>query len=126
MRQLSLKKVKLADEQNFRKNLNMLGMTFNSFNSLFYMVIVTRINGTDEAGIFTLAFSVACLVFYIGTYAGRVYQVTDSNKIISTSDYVAHRLIAFAVLVIASITYSVIMGYSGQKLIVVLLLCLLK
>lgn len=128
MRQLSLKKVKLADEQNFRKNFiwNMLGMTFNSFNSLFYMVIVTRINGTDEAGIFTLAFSVACLVFYIGTYAGRVYQVTDSNKIISTSDYVAHRLIAFAVLVIASITYSVIMGYSGQKLIVVLLLCLLK
>lgn len=128
MKQLSLKKVKLTDEDNFRKNFiwNMLGMTFNSFNSLFYMVIVTRINGTNEAGIFTLAFSIACLVFYIGTYAGRVYQVTDGNKIISTSDYVAHRLIAFAFLVIASITYSVIMGYSGQKLIVVLLLCLLK
>lgn len=128
MSQLSYNKVEVNDEQNFKKNFiwNMLGMTFNSFNSLFYMIIITRINGTNDAGIFTLAFSIACLVFYIGTYAGRVYQVTDSSKKASTSDYVVHRLIAFAILIITSIVYSLIMGYSNQKLIIVLLLCLLK
>lgn len=128
MRQLPLDKVKTSDERNFKKNFvwNMIGMTFNSFNSLFYMVIVTRINGTNTAGIFTLAFSIACLVFYIGTYAGRIYQVTDSSKKVSTSDYVVQRLIAFVLLITASIIYSFAMRYSGQKLIIVLLLCLLK
>lgn len=128
MTQLSYNKVEINGEQNFKKNFiwNMFGMTFNSFNSLFYMIIITRINGTNDAGIFTLAFSIACLVFYIGTYAGRVYQVTDSSKIVSTSDYVVHRLIAFGILIITSFVYSLIMGYSNQKLIIVLLLCLLK
>lgn len=128
MSQLSYNKVEINGEQNFKKNFiwNMFGMTFNSFNSLFYMIIITRINGTNDAGIFTLAFSIACLVFYIGTYAGRVYQVTDSSKIVSTSDYVVHRLIAFGILIITSFVYSLIMGYSNQKLIIVLLLCLLK
>ena len=37
MSQLSYNKVEINDEQNFKKNFiwNMLGMTFNSFNSLF-------------------------------------------------------------------------------------------
>lgn len=128
MKQLSLKKLKLSDENNFRKNFiwNMLGMTFNSFNSLFYMVIVTRINGTNEAGIFTLAFSVACLVYYIGIYSGRVYQVTDQNGIISDKEYILQRVVCFVLLLLISAFYCIFNRYSGEKLVIFLLLCLMK
>ena len=128
MKQVSLKKVKLADEDNFRKNFiwNMLGMTFNSFNSLFYMVIVTRINGTNEAGIFTLAFSVACLVYYIGIYSGRVYQVTDQNGIISDKEYILQRVVCFVLLLLISVFYCIFNQYSGDELVIFLLLCLMK
>lgn len=33
----------------------MIGMTLNSFNSLFLMIIVTRLNSLNVSGIFTLA-----------------------------------------------------------------------
>ena len=54
---------------NFKKNViwNILGTGFNSFNSLFFLIIVTRINGTTNAGIFTIAFSTACILYIIGT-----------------------------------------------------------
>lgn len=41
------------------------------------MMVVTRINGLANSGVFTLAFSLACLLCLIGGYEGRVYQVTD-------------------------------------------------
>ena len=48
---------------NFKKNAiwNTIGITINSFNSLFFLIIINRINGVDIAGIFSFAFSVACL-----------------------------------------------------------------
>ena len=41
-----------------KKNViwNMIGTTFNAFNSLFFMMVVTRINGLANSGVFTLAF----------------------------------------------------------------------
>lgn len=119
---------KIEKSGNFRKNFiwNMIGVSLNSFNSLFYMVIITRVNGTDDAGIFTLAFSIACLVFYIGTYSGRVYQVTDSSKSIEDTDYIIQRSVCFLLLLVVSLIYSGINNYSSEKLIVVILLCLVK
>ena len=68
--------------KKFRKNTiwNMIGTGVNAFNSLFLMIIVTRINGVSLAGMFTFAFSTATLFNVIGVYAGRVYQVTDKDK----------------------------------------------
>ncbi len=34
----------------------MIGTTLNSFNSMFFMIIITRINGTEDAGLYTLVF----------------------------------------------------------------------
>ena len=69
----------MDEDKNFKSNFiwNILGTGLNAFNSLFFMICVTRINKTTNAGIFTLAFSTACILNVIGTYAGRVYQVTD-------------------------------------------------
>ena len=65
-----------------KKNVlwNMIGASSNAFTSLIFAIVVTRINGLEEAGIFTYAFATACLFYVIGIYAGRAFQVTDITE----------------------------------------------
>ena len=58
-------------KNNLKKNFiwNLIGSTINSFTSLIFLIIVTRINGIEAAGIFTFAFSTACLFYIIGIYS---------------------------------------------------------
>lgn len=116
------------DKNKFKKNFlwNVIGMTCNCFNSLFFMILITRINSMDDAGIFTLSFSIACLVYYIGTYAGRVYQVTNVNDSITDTDFIIHRAITCVMMVFISLMYCFISGYSLYKFTVVILLCIYK
>lgn len=113
-------------EKNLRKNFiwNIIGTGFNSINSLIFLIFVTRINGVDQAGIFTIAFSTACVLYVIGTYAGRVYQVTDVNKNITDKDYLINRLISFGLMLISIVIFCVIKKYDFYKsLIFALLVC---
>ena len=57
------------DKKNFIWNT--IGSTFNSFTSLLFMIVLTRINGTNQSGIFAFCFSLACLLQIIGKYSGR-------------------------------------------------------
>ena len=59
---------------------NTIGSGFNSFNSLFFMIIVTRINGIKDAGIFSLCFATASMLYIIAIYSGRTYQITETDK----------------------------------------------
>lgn len=113
--------------KNFNKNFiwNIIGTTFNSFNSLFFMVIVTRLNGTNDAGIFTLAFSTACILYIIGVYAGRIFQVTDKEEI-NDKEYISNRIITTILMVIISIGFVLIKGYDIYKASVFIIICVYK
>lgn len=115
-------------ENNIRKNfiLNTFGSTLYSITSLFFMIIVTRINGLDESGIFTFAFSAACLFWVIGVYSGRIYQVTERNKKITDSDYIYTKIITCIAMVLISILYLILKGYNAYKFTVILLLIIYK
>lgn len=104
---------------------NLLGVTINAFVSLFLMVIVTRINGVSDAGIFTFAFSVSCLLFTIGIYAGRTFQVTD-NKDYTSYDYLFHRGVCGGVMLLIAVIWIFISDCSREKGLVILLLSILK
>ena len=113
---------------NFKKNFiwNTIGTGFNSFNSLFLMIIVTRINGMDIAGIYTIAYSTACILYVIGTYAGRVYQVTENDKNLNNKDYILNRYISCAVMMIAAVLFVIIRGYDFYKSIIFIVLAFYK
>lgn len=112
----------------FRKNFiwNILGTGFNAFNSLFFMIAVTRINGVDNAGIFTIAFSTACIIYIVGVYAGRIYQVTEPDKSITDKEYIINRIITTVSMLILVVLFSVIRGYNIFKLTIFLLLTTYK
>ena len=118
----------MESKSNFRSNFiwNILGTGLNAFNSLFLLIAVTRINGINDAGIFSLAFSTACILYVIGTYAGRVFQVTDNDKSITNMDYVANRVITCVLMIICAFAFVLIKQYDFYKASIFILLALFK
>ena len=116
------------EKKNFKKNFiwNILGTGLNAFNSLFYMIVVTRINGLDDAGVFTIAFATACIIYFLGVYAGRIYQVTENDKSINDKEYIFNRLITTILMIIIVIIFVLLKRYNIFKCIVFILLTLYK
>lgn len=117
-----------SKKNNMKKDFfwNSIGTAINAFNSLFFMIIVTRINGVDDAGVFTFGFSLACLLYVIGIYSGRIYQVTENNKKITDSDYFYLKIISCILMLIVGIIYSIINKYNLYKFIIILFLTIFK
>lgn len=115
-------------KNNIKKNFiyNTVGSVLYSMTSLFFMIIVTRVNGLDESGIFTFAFSAACLFWVIGVYSGRVYQVTERDKNITDSDYIYTKIITCMVMLIIGFIYLIFKHYDMYKFTVMLLLIIYK
>lgn len=115
-------------KNNLRKNIiwNMIGTTFSAFNSLFFMIIVTRINGVDKAGIFTFAFSLACLFYIIGIYNGRTFQITDKDKNVNDSDYLYSKIYTCTIMIFICLLYCFIRGYDLIKFVIIIELVLYK
>ncbi len=109
---------------NLRKNFiwNMVGSTVASFVSLFYMMVITRLNGIDDAGVFSFAFSTAMIFFVIGIYSGRTFQVTDKNKKTTDSDYLYLKFATCFAMLITGFIFCLIRGYSGDKFLIIMLL----
>lgn len=105
---------------------NTIGLTFNSFNSLFFLIIINRVNGVNEAGIFSYSFSIACLLFAVGIYQGRVFQVSDTSGIINNREYLVHKCITCFLMVLLSFIYILIRDYTFHKNLIILILCLYK
>lgn len=105
---------------------NIIGSTFSACISLFFMIVVTRVNGVDSAGIFTFAFSTAMLLYIIGIYSGRTYQVTDDDKEISDSDYIYSKIFTCLVMVFIGLIFCLVRDYDFIKLLIIMELTLYK
>lgn len=118
----------IVEKKKDKKNIiwNIIGATANAFNSLFFAIIVTRINGLNDAGIFTYSFATACLLYIVGVYAGRIFQVTDISKENSDTDYLYHRIITCMVMMLVSILFVTIKGYDWYKSTIFILLCFFR
>lgn len=125
---LGRKRISMQKQDNLKKNYiwNTIGTTFLSFNSLFFMIIVTRINGIQDGGIFSFSYASACIVNAIALFCGRTYQVTDDNKEISESSYVSTRIITSLIAAAIAFLFVLINQYALKKAMVFLVLCLIK
>ena len=120
-----MKKINNSENQ-LRSNLlwNLCGTAVNALTSLFYMIVVTRLNGLETAGVFSFAFSNACVLVVIGLYMGRTYQIGDiihSNKV-----FIRSRQITCVLMLFAAIVMGWIGQYSDEKMIVFLLWIVFK
>lgn len=112
-------------KDNLKKSFfwNTLGSGLNSVNSLLLLIVVTRINGINSAGIFTLSFATACMFYFIAVYSGRTYQVTETDKEVNDSEYIINRLITSFIMILLSFLFALIYNYFNYKLVVFMLVC---
>lgn len=109
---------------------NMAGSMLMAFQSVIMLIILTRVLGLVEAGIFTIAYANANLFLTIGKYGMRNYQVSDIKQEYTFSDYYYSRVITTILMVLFSIIFIVYTGmenhYSLEKSLIILWMCLFK
>lgn len=105
------------DKKVMAKNFiwNTIGTGFNSFNSLFFLIIVTRINGIENAGIFSIAYATATILYTLALYSGRLCQVTDIENKIKDKDYIVNRALTCLIMLICASIYLISKQYTPFK-----------
>lgn len=118
----------LEENTTLRSNIiwNAIGCTASAVTSLLFMIIITRINGVNDAGVFAIAFTSAMILSTIGFYGVRNYQVTDIHDKYSANEYIGARVVTAILMMIIAILFTAINHYDFYKTIVVILLCLSK
>ena len=116
------------DKKIMAKNFiwNTIGTGFNSFNSLFFLILVTRINGLENAGIFSIAYATATILYTLALYSGRLCQVTDIENKIKDKDYIANRFLTGLIMAIGASIYLGIKKYVAFKTGVFIVLAIFK
>ena len=105
---------------------NLLGLTINSFNSFFFLIVVNRINGSESGGVFTYAYSLICLFYMIGIFYTRTYQVSDTSSKYTNKEYICSRALSCIAMLLVTIISLFIFRYDYFKTIIVILLCLYR
>ena len=115
-------------QSNIKKDYfwNTLGVFAQNAISPLLLIVITRINGIYDSGLFSFAFSLAILFWAISMWGGRTYQVSDTTKEFSNQNYIAVRLILAVVVFIGAFLFSVANGYDAAKTGLIMLLVGLK
>lgn len=105
---------------------NMLGSFSNALSSVVFLMIVARTLTSEEEDTFSIAFSIAQLMYTIASFQVRVYQSTDVNEEYSFGDYFGFRIITSTLMIFFTAGYVLLHGYSGMKAIIIITLCLYR
>lgn len=105
---------------------NMIGSMSLALGTMVLTILVNRIVGDYVGGDFAMALATGQLMATIGYFETRTYQVTDSKKEFSFSDYYTIKIITNIAMILLGIGYILIKGYDLQKSILVVLLCIYK
>lgn len=109
---------------------NTTAAMLNAFQTVFILMLISRIDPVIDAGVFTIAFAIGNLMMTIGKYGIRQFQVSDVNEKYSYKEYFTSRIFTTIAMIVVSIIY---VGYNYriglyniEKCAVILLICLAK
>ena len=109
---------------------NMTGSMIMAFQSVIMLMILTRILGLYEAGLFTIAYANANLFLTIGKYGMRNFQVSDVTGQFSFHEYRLSRAITTITMVFVALAYVIYVGdknqYTLEKSLIIMWMCIFK
>lgn len=109
---------------------NTCAAMLNAFQTVFILMLISRIDPIIDAGIFTIAFAIGNLMMTIGKYGMRQFQVSDVEEKYSFKEYTVSRVVTSLLMITASLIYIGVNYFSGLydsgKCAVVLLICLAR
>ncbi len=88
-----------------------------------FVALISRATNQGDAGIMSLAFSIAYMMRTIGDYSIRNFQVTDTSGKYKFADYFTSRIITLLIMVICSLVYVIPKAYGSEKTITILIIC---
>jgi len=115
-------------QNNIKKDYfwNTLGVFAQNAISPLLLIVITRINGIYDSGIFSFAFSVAIVFWTLGMWGGRMYQVSDTKQQFLHRSYIFVRWTLAAVLVLLALLFCLLNHYTAIKTAVIVALVLFK
>ncbi|MBO4926897.1 MAG: lipopolysaccharide biosynthesis protein [Clostridiales bacterium] len=123
----------LLDNRNVERDgyiWNMAGSLVNAFQSVFLLMIINRVLGSTESGIFSIAYANASLFLNMGKYGMRYYQVSDVKHDYSFGEYCHSRTISSIAMIVTSVIYiiysAITNNYSSYKTWVLICMCIFK
>lgn len=132
MRDRFIVKALRGNEKNIARSCfiwNTIAGGVNAAEAVILMMVITRTNGVEDAGILSIAFALGNLMMTIGKFGVRGYQVTDVKKEYSFNVYYTLRICSVAIMILMAVAYvtikSFIGGYSYEKALIVLGICLI-
>jgi len=63
-------------------------------------MVCTWIVGAEDAGLFSMAFTIGTLLLFLANFGTRTYQVSDIDEMQTFSDYQAHRVLTCAAMML--------------------------
>lgn len=105
---------------------NMCASVVYSFQSAILLFAVTRISGLFVAGIFSISYIVSQTFAVVGSYSMRNYQVSDMKNKYSYGTYIYSRIISTIIMFVTCMVYSLLEGYTGEKLVLIAILCVYR
>lgn len=105
---------------------NTIGVFAQNAISPLLLVVVTRVNGIDDSGLFSFAFSVAIIFWTISMWGGRTYQVSDIKRKYSSQSYIMVRLLLGILVFVGAVLFCLVNSYDIVKTSLILALVLLK
>ena len=81
---------------------NMYGSMAVSFVSVLLLIAVSRLLGEEAAGIFSLSYSTAQMLYTLAAFEVRNIQVTDTKREFDFSDCLTFRLITIFAMLLMS------------------------
>jgi O-antigen/teichoic acid export membrane protein len=104
---------------------NLIGLSAYSIVSLIMLIITSRINTIDEAGIVSYSFSIATLFFYFALFYNRVYQITNMSDD-EYGEYLGTRITTTILSILLMFGFAVFSGFDHYKIIIMMLFMLFR
>lgn len=98
--------------------LNTIGL--GAWGALFPVlsIVATQLAGAEHAGMFSMAFTTATLMLYIGNYGVRTYQVSDIDEADSFASYQVHRVLTCLAMLLIGWVWCTVRGYDHEMTLI--------
>lgn len=102
---------------------NSVGSAIYAISSFLLLIIVVRVCGVDEGGVFSIGYAIAQLMLTIGVFEATTYFATDAENRFTYAQYLGFKLVTCGLMIIASVIYITSFGYDAHKSLVAYALC---
>lgn len=105
---------------------NTVGVFAQNAISPLLLIVVTRINGVYDSGIFSYALATALIFWAFGVWGGRTYQVSDLRREFANHSYVMVRVLLGVVTLLGSVLFCMANGYDLVKTSIIIAFVVFK